>query len=226
MSLKRFLCLDIESIAEPSAEAWLPEPTAPSNYRDAEKIAAAIAEKRAAQRDRMALDPWASRPCVITTQTEAQDAPTVHLCHDDADLRVALASVWCDRLAQHGDIRPFIGFRVRTFDLPHLAHHARRLAHEFPRVDLRRYGNTEVIDLYDILCDDEVEHVISRSLKSTCRVYGVNVPEDDADGRDVAALWAANDLTAIAAHCCRDVERTVALARRVGVITAAKKVAA
>lgn len=108
---------------------------------------------------------------------------------------------------------PFVvGYHVE-FDLANLAHHARRLGVKWPTIDNRKYGNRDVIDLHKIIADDECEHIISRSLVSACRVYGVDVPEDDVRGADVATLYAAGDWEGIKRHCQRDVERTLGLGR-------------
>lgn len=54
---------DIETIPNPDAIPFLPEPTAPRNIKDPAKIAAAIAEKKASQVADMALDPLTGRVC-------------------------------------------------------------------------------------------------------------------------------------------------------------------
>ena len=43
------LFFDIETAVNPDALAFLPEPTAPANYKDAEKIALYVSEKKAEQ---------------------------------------------------------------------------------------------------------------------------------------------------------------------------------
>lgn len=217
MPARTWLALDAETIPNPLAEAWLPEPAAPGNYKDAEKIAAAKAEKRARDREKMSLDPWASRPCVISLQTELDREPVVYICECDADLADALCDVARRRHVSNGETRPILGYNVRRFDWPHFTHHARRLSLDWPRLDLRRWNSFDVLDLYDLF-DDDTEHVISRSLKSACRVYGVALPDDDIDGKDVATLLAEGRVDDIVRHCTLDVQRVVALARRLRVI--------
>lgn len=220
--LRHWLALDIETIPEPSAEALLPEPSAPSNWKDAAKIAEAIEAKRAAQRERMGLDPWASRPVVIAVQADSDAIPRALVCPDDETLRVALRDVARLLRPAAGDLRTLVGFRARTFDWPHLTFHARRLdVLEWPRLDTRRYGNPDMLDLYDHLCDDETEHVISRALKSTCRVYGIDVPDEDIAGADVALRIAGGDWQSVVEHCVADVRRVVALGRRVRLLAPA-----
>lgn len=51
------LFTDIETRALPDAVTHLPEPTPPANYKDAEKIAAWLAEKKVLQLREAALDP-------------------------------------------------------------------------------------------------------------------------------------------------------------------------
>ena len=66
------LFLDIETIARPGAEVLLEEPQAPANYKDATKIEAYIAEAKAKQREKMALD---MDCCEIVTIGVAVDDP-------------------------------------------------------------------------------------------------------------------------------------------------------
>jgi DNA polymerase elongation subunit (family B) len=54
---------DIETIPNPAAAAFLPEPEAAKNLKDPAKIAADIAEKKQNQVSRMALDPLTGRIC-------------------------------------------------------------------------------------------------------------------------------------------------------------------
>lgn len=222
-----WLALDIETAPDPTAA--LAEPVANRSLKDPEKIAADLAAKAAAQREKSALDPWASRPCVLALLTEADDEPTILTISGDDTLRASLVILKRALRTSEGQARHILGFRVRDFDLRHLVHHYRRLDIVPPGFDLRRYSNVQVTDLYDLLCDDECEHVVSRSLKSTCAVYGIDLPDDDIDGKDVATLIAAGDeasLDAVRRHCALDVLRVVQLAAKVGVIPARLEVTA
>ena len=57
------LTLDIETVPNPATFEFLPEPKAAGNIKDPAKIAANIAEKKAAQREAAALDPLTGRVC-------------------------------------------------------------------------------------------------------------------------------------------------------------------
>lgn len=222
-----WIALDIETAPAPDVD--LPVPTPARNLKDPDKIAADITAKLEAQRDKLPLDPWASRPCVLSYMTEADDEPIVLTMLDDDALRAGLVTLKRALRTPEGHSRHILGFCVRRFDLPHLLHHYRRLDIVPPGFDLRRWGNIQVTDLYDLLCDDDCEHVLPRSLKSTCRVYGIDLADDDIDGRDVAALVAAGDeasLDAVRRHCALDVLRVVQLAAKVGVIPARLEVLA
>jgi hypothetical protein len=140
-------------------------------------------------------------------------------CHNDDVLADAIRTVGVTikaTLALHPDAR-VIGYNV-GFDRAHVEHHARRLNVTWPKLDTRKYDNKHILDLYQIVAGDDCEHVVSRSLVSVCRVYGVDVPEDDVSGADIATLYARGDWDGMRLHCQRDVERTVALARRLGVL--------
>jgi hypothetical protein len=145
---------------------------------------------------------------------------TIPIVHD-ASLREQLDALACILRATRAlAIGPWlVGYHV-GFDLANLAHHARRLGVAWPDLDTRKYNNRDIIDVHRIIADDECEHVISRSLVSACRVYGIDVPEDDVDGADIATLFEAEDWAGIKRHCQRDVQRVLALARWAHVLPA------
>jgi len=67
------LALDIETTTNPEAVARLPEPTAKRNLKDPAKIAADIADKRAAQTENAALDALTGRICCVGMFGDAGD---------------------------------------------------------------------------------------------------------------------------------------------------------
>lgn len=112
-----------------------------------------------------------------------------------------------------------IGYRI-DFDLRYCEHHARRLRVNFPALSQKKYDNPHVIDLWRLIADDDCEHIVSRSLKSACRVYGLDTPEDDCDGADIPDLLARGDWAGITRHLTYDLMRTEALAKFLGVLPA------
>ncbi len=117
-----FLIFDIETAARAEAEAFLPEPSAPANYKDADKIAAYIAERRAEQLSRAALDPDLGQIIAVAYKLHpcpaGEDRSTAVLVGDDgateADL---LALLW----RQIGDANGYMGgYNIINFDLPYI----------------------------------------------------------------------------------------------------------
>ena len=62
-------------------------------------------------------------------------------------------------------------------------------------------------------------NLMPRTLKAFAKRFGLSVT-DDIDGKDIPALAAAGDWEAIAKHCMADLELTLALARKLGVVQA------
>jgi len=191
--------LDIETIARPGAEVLLPEPSAPSNYKDEAKIQAYIEEARAKQQEKMALD---KRACEIVTIGWAAPSGAIH-CEDrgargsEADL---LGRFWWT-IDTIGPIQ-LVGFNIYNFDLPIIMRRSCLLGVK-PTVQwrARKYQQEPVLDLmqewvgWDGFC----------SLKDVCRECGI--PEPEGDGADVATMTPEERI----AHCKSDVEAVRAL---------------
>ncbi len=87
------LFFDIETKARPEAVALLPEPQAPANYKEPEKIAAYIADKRAEQLQSAALDPDTCEVVAISMRYYPEGETTVLMAgRDGAPARVLLRS--------------------------------------------------------------------------------------------------------------------------------------
>lgn len=196
------LFIDIETIARPGAEVLLPEPSAPANYKDPEKIAAYIAEARAKQAEKMALD---KRTCQIVTIGWA--AGDGEVCCFDVDAHICdeatmLRAVW--KLWGHPDFTysPVVGFNIYSFDLPILMRRS-CLLRARPTVQwrARKYQQEPALDLMQ----EWVGWDGYASLKDVCRECGI--PEPEGDGADVATMTPEQRI----AHCKSDVEATRAL---------------
>jgi predicted PolB exonuclease-like 3'-5' exonuclease len=115
------ISLDIETIPNPAAVALLPEPTAKRTLKDPAKIAADIAEKKAAANDGAALDPMTGRVACyamvgimddkLAEYTESAEAAT-----DDAE-RALLQSMM--RVLGGEDVR-LVTWNGIGFDLPYV----------------------------------------------------------------------------------------------------------
>lgn len=222
---KYWLACDIETAGDDSAMSLLEEPAADKRLTDHAKIAADVEAKRLAQIDRMALDPFAGRIVAIGWQTEQDAEPYVLTCETlDHECSALLFLANLIRVPTYQGIRRHIlGYNAWRFDMPYILTRARLLGVPFPDVDLRRYGNRDLTDLYQLLTCDGVlqEGVIRRTLATMAKRFGMPVT-DDTRWSDVAAMVKAGDWTAVVAHCKSDVALTVELARRLGVITLAR----
>jgi hypothetical protein len=199
------LFLDIETIARPGAEVLLPEPCAPANYKDPAKIAQYIAEKRAAQQEKMALD---KRTCEIVTigisagnlTSDAMDVSEPAFGNSERELLTGFWAFVAD-LGIHEPIQ-LVGFNVIGFDLPILMRRSCLLG-VTPTVKWtpRKYQHDSVLDLMQ----EWVGWDGYASLKDVCRECGI--PEPEGDGADVATMTPEQRI----AHCKSDVEATRAL---------------
>jgi predicted PolB exonuclease-like 3'-5' exonuclease len=192
------LFIDIETIARPGAEVLLPEVQAPANYKDPEKIAAYIAEARAKQAEKMALDVDC---CEIVTIVSARDnhASRVWDVSKFESEAVMLQAFW----GVIPIVFPLVGYNVGEFDLPILMRRSFLLGVK-PSIawEYRKYQKDNVLDLMQVLYNWSPPY---RSLKHVCRLCGI--PEPEGDGADVATMTPEQRI----AHCKSDVEATRAL---------------
>jgi predicted PolB exonuclease-like 3'-5' exonuclease len=109
-------------------------------------------------------------------------------------------------------VSPIVGFNCRNFDLPTVLVRSMLLGVHVPvRVDLGRYGNTQVLDLMDVLYPSGCPR--GHGLKPTCRMLGVDVPPDHGDGSQVYELYQQKDFGRLREYCQGDVEITRRLHR-------------
>lgn len=80
--MKPILFFDIETTANPDAISLLPEPSAPANYKDADKIALYVSEKKAEQITQAPLDADLGKVIAISLQSGIENQVEVHLTGD------------------------------------------------------------------------------------------------------------------------------------------------
>ncbi len=203
--MKHELFIDIETAARPTAEieALLSAVTPPSNYRDPEKIAAYISEKRSQQLADAALDATLGRILVIGLLKNG--AP---LLLDDDDEAEKLSAFWYhlnNQFLQNGKIVTFCGHR---FDLPFAARRSWALGVPLPywwSIDNGRPPRTHFIDLAEVwACGDRSETISLDRLGKFLGLGGKN-----GDGAYFAHLW-STDRHAAAIYLRRDLELTAA----------------
>lgn len=208
------IVVDIETCGLPNAADFL-EPVVPdSRLKDPEKIKADIAEKEQARLQKLALDWNVGRIAALGFWTEARGTQ-VYFGKTEQGEATALTMFWQE--AQH---RTIVGFNVKGFDLRFLVQRSRYLGIVHPQLDFGKYSRKGIEDLYLTLTFGDGTYdqgCMRRTLKQFCRRFGIPVV-DDIDGKDIPALVEAGEWEKVAAHLTADVESTVALARKLGVL--------
>ena len=202
------ICFDLETYPIDGAEAFLDEPTAPSNFKDPEKIAAYIAEKKAIELSRCALDPDLCRIVAIGWQMEGEAKRVGHVIADPRDEYDAVLAFWLENNRFH-----LVGYNCLGFDLPVLMRRSQYLGVPAPSIAIDKYRHPQVTDLQQVLSFNGARPF--RSLSFYCRRFGIDVP-DPVKGADIGALVAAGQWDDVRSHVLADVEKTARLASKLG----------
>lgn len=210
------LILDIETVPIDGAGEYVEEPSAPSNYKDAVKIAEYVADAKRKAIERAGLDPDLGRICAIGWMQEGRDVePVVIVCPDEAAERRALLELWLEIMLPNGGHRAIVSFNGLRFDLPFVLRRSLYLHVDTPHMILDRY-RTPHIDLEARLSYNGT--IKEHSLAFYAKRFALPVAEPEIDGSMIATLAADGSWDAIRAHCASDVLLTHALASRLGYI--------
>ena len=208
------IIVDIETAGIPNAADYL-EPVVPdARLKDPDKIKADIAEKEQARLSKLGLDRNVGCIVAIGWWTEEGGAVTRTCRTEDAEA-VDLADFW-----QESRHRTIVGFACKSFDLPFMIQRSRYLGIPYPVLDLGKYTRRGVIDLYLDLTFNEGTYdqgAMRRTLKAFSKRFGIAVP-DAIEGKEISALVDAGEWEKVAAHCRADVELTVQLAHKLGIV--------
>lgn len=208
----RGLFLDIETEGWPEKCALLPEPKAPGNLKDPEKIAAAILEKKNEQLNMAALDPDVATIRSIAYAESPFEKPTVLLASewnvveeiDDQEVIIQtgeatiLDAFWRVFAKHRGSA---IGYNILSFDLPFILRRSMELQIKptiFP--SLAKYRIDPIIDLYAVLYNWGP----GKGLKFICSRYDLN--EEDWTEEDGSMVSAMDDDT-LKGYAERDIVR-------------------
>ena len=207
----RTIYFDVESgpLDKTELAANMPVFEAPANWKDPEKIAAAIVAKEKAWLEDAALDALTGRVLAIGTM-EAEKFE----CLADNDEEALLKRFWNVIQDYQSGLQRIIGFNCNSFDLPFLVR--RSWKHGIsPPLDLRngRYWSREVVDLRDVWQLGNKQAV--GSLSAIAVHLGVGVKS--GSGLDFAALWIVDRPKALA-YLKNDLELTQKIAQRLGII--------
>ena len=206
------IILDIETVAADGV-AELAEPvSAPSNWKDPEKIAAYIADKQAEQTSRAALYPWTARVVAVGV-IDADQGEHILTAADEAAEADMLRQVWQLALDhKEGLTASIVGFNHLAYDLPVLLSRSALLGVKAPAMSLDKYRSPHV-DLMQRLTYNGA--IPARGLKWFARRFGLPV-EDTISGADIGGLYASGDWIGIRSHVLSDIRLTRALAERLG----------
>ena len=195
--MKPVLFFDIETTANPDAIALLPEPSAPANYKDADKIAQYVSEKKAEQIAQAPLDADLGKVIAIAMQFGVENQVEVSLAGDSETRTETELIKWFWSAYARADGRS-CGYNIIGFDLPYLLRRSFELGITvpiFPR--LAKYQTEPTIDLMGILYNWGTP----RGLKWVCKRYGIENPLPELNGSQVAEMdretlrkYAGNDV--------------------------------
>ncbi len=204
--MKPILFFDIETSANPDAIALLPEPSAPANYKDAEKIALYVAEKKSEQVAQAPLDADLGRVIAISLQNGLEGPLEVHLA-GDLETRTEgelIGWFWAAYAAAEGRS---CGYNIAGFDLPYLLRRSFDLGIPVPiQPRLAKFQTEPTTDLMAILYNWGP----ARGLKWVCKRYGIPNPLPELDGSQVVRM----DPETLRRYAGNDVRLVVDLYRR------------
>jgi len=183
------LFFDIETTANPDALQLMPDPKAPANLKDPEKIAAAIEEKKRELVEMAALDPDYGRLLSIGFSTGDEVAVMLNEAvfpgHDYAIPEEDMLERFWMVLQSCGGA--CVGYNILSFDLPYLMRRSMALGVKLPFVPmLAKFRTDPVTDLMAILYNWGGDRY--KPLKTVALLYGLENGADGIDGSRVAGL--------------------------------------
>ena len=203
---------DIETAPLPESELiqFMPEFEAPANFKDPEKIEAAIAAKRKAWIEDAALSPMTGRVLAVGLIV-GDEFSCISEPGTETEILVRFWSAVC---GSGGQLQPLVGFNINTFDLPFLIKRSWKRGVSIP-VGVRRgrYWGDQIIDLRDVW--QMGDRQAPGSLDTIARHLGVGAKT--GSGADFSALWETYR-TAALAYLRNDLELTKLIAERLGVL--------
>jgi len=207
--LTDYVVLDVATAPIDGAAGYL-EGTikAPANYKDADKIAAYIADKEADRLAMAAVDVDLARLTAIGICQD--DVVAVYDAQTEAAERALLATV---AEAVAGQV--IVTYGGLRFDLPLLMRRARYLGVAFPDLALDRY-RSEHVDLCELLSDRDPQR--RRSLGFYVKRLGWTDLDKPLSGADEARVFETGQWDALAASVYHDVAAARRLAAWLGLV--------
>lgn len=207
--------IDLETLGLTEAKDWVEPISAPSNYKDEQKIADYIREAEAERQARFALDPDCCRIVALGFHDVGVGDPTVYLCSNEYEERQQLTLFW-ETYAQR-ETR-LIGFNSFRFDLPVIVMRSLYLQVKHPVLTFApAWKAWPHVDLWEKLSLNGARKDV-KGLRFYAKRFGIPI-YDDITGKDVAGMIAAGEWSKVENHCLFDLDLTRALAERLGVLT-------
>jgi hypothetical protein len=205
---------DLETVSIEDASSYVEAPSAPANYKDPEKIAAYVNEKHQELIARAALDPDLTRIVAFGVMTEQEPIPCVHLARTREDEIAGLRAFW-EIVGRGPEQAHLVGFGILSYDLPVLLRRSQYLGVPSPPVLIEKYRHPPgIFDLMDELSFHGLKPY--HSLNFYIRRFALGPFEEDITGKGIGLAVTMNDWVTVERHCRVDVEKTAALARRLG----------
>lgn len=188
--------------------------SAPSNWKDPEKIERFKDEAEQAWRDKLALSPLTGRVVAIGFAIQGENRATIDGLDDDRSEASMLAR-WWNLWAQHrsGNVA---GFNIAGFDLPFLVRRSLLLDVSVPStvIDRRGYWHDSFIDLMRVWgCGDR--HCFEK-LDTLLKAFNLPGKTEGVEGKDFHKLWFADRPKAVE-YLNDDVMGVLRLAEAMGV---------
>ena len=211
-----WIVCDIETMAHPDFQQWMPLFKAAKNLKKPEVIAAALEEKKLSWIQGIALEPDTCQVTCVGTgyPTDAPPGPVVVADRGNWTEAEIIGAFW-EQDYHQADL--VIGFNILGFDLPVLIQRSRELGVAYPKgiIQGRYKHDPKIVDLMLEMTNGRPEDAYP--LAWYCKRYGIDVA-DETTGADAAEAGRNGDWETVRKHCFADVEKTVALARWLDVI--------
>jgi hypothetical protein len=194
---------------------------APGNFKDPDKIAAAIAEKRAAWREKAALSPLTGRVAMIGLLLPGRKIADIALLDPVALDNPGSANIqelnmlewfWSAAVQQLQLGEPMVGFNSHRFDVPFLVRRSWALGVTVPGQALQRLAPPAWVDLMLEFTRNAAGEFVG--LDTVARFLGVGAK--NGNGLEVARLL-REDRDAAINYLENDLLLTAAIAERMGV---------
>lgn len=203
------IVFDVETAPLDDAADYLEPATAPSNYTKPDTIAAYIAKANAEALSKCSLDPDLCRIVAIGVYRE-QNGHAVALVAKTVNDEAALLTLFW----QYYNDRHLVGYNCLGFDLPVLLRRSLYLGVKAPSIQLDRFRHPQVTDLMQVLSYNGALRF--RGLSFYAKRMGITSDPDVLTGADIGQAVKDGNWDGIAQHVKADVQKTAALASRLG----------